>query len=163
MPVAWVLCCCGSLFRLFGHAWVLFRAYNFFFVCFVDQLIFFCLYCNAYLLLLCLTTFLQVTIYVGCMSFWRLLLRVCFSFDCLHTICGSCFMFCVFVDRFSYFLAKWVWTWFREISRPPRAPNHACIRSPVPIPPRFVVVVHCHTHTHPYTPTYSHLHRVYLI
>ena len=57
MPVAWVLCCCGSLFRLFGHAWMLFRAHNFFFVCLVASLIFFCLCCNAHLLLLCLTAF----------------------------------------------------------------------------------------------------------
>ena len=77
-----------------------------FFVCFVASLIFFCLCCNAYLLLLCLTTFLQVAIYAGCMSFWRLLFHVCFLFDCVHAICGPCFMFCAFVARFSYFFAK---------------------------------------------------------
>ena len=81
-----------------------------FFVCFVASLIFFCLCCNAYLLLLCLTTFLQVAIYAGCMSFWRLLFHVCFLFDCVHAICGPCFMFCAFVARFSYFFCKIVWT-----------------------------------------------------
>ena len=81
-----------------------------------------------------------------------LLIRLCACIMrvLVHVLCGCCSSF----DFFGHACQDMM---CREISRPPGPTNHACLRSPVPSLPLFVVIVQYCTHTHPYTPIYTHL------